>query len=222
MLPSRVELPWRPPLKPPWRTKDGTISEEQRPDLSGKGQTWQRYRHQQQQHWDLHHAALEVKVSSGRTLVLPQIGYQRGTKQRSGFEANIDIFTQRRAAGIIYRLAALLPKGVEQGFTRTTSRASLVRPEKSMIPFSLCMNPSLCCLSNTLLPAAGCCNIKPWMSQIQRTWRGYLARAAFWTEGGIGLHAVATRIQRIFRGWRGKVLPGLTLCHFLHVLFETD
>eukprot|EP00752_Nemacystus_decipiens_P009596 g8574.t1 len=41
--------------------------------------------------------------------------------------------------------------------------------------------------------------------QIQRVWRGYVARAHFWTDGGIGLHAVATRIQRIFRGWRGKV-----------------
>ncbi|CAM9642986.1 unnamed protein product, partial [Ectocarpus sp. 13 AM-2016] len=41
--------------------------------------------------------------------------------------------------------------------------------------------------------------------EVQRAWRGYLARAAFWTEGGVGLHAVATRIQRHFRGWRGKV-----------------
>ncbi|CAM9144978.1 unnamed protein product [Ectocarpus sp. 6 AP-2014] len=99
LLPSRVELPWRPPLKPPWRTKDGVTIEKQRPDQSGERQAWQLYRHQQQQHWDLHHAALEI----------------------------------------------------------------------------------------------------------QRAWRGYLARAAFWTEGGVGLHAVATRIQRIFRGWRGKV-----------------
>ncbi|CAN0531505.1 unnamed protein product, partial [Ectocarpus sp. 12 AP-2014] len=96
VLPSRVELPWRPPLKPPWRTKDGVTLEEQRPDQVGERQAWQLYRHQQQQHWDLHHAALEI----------------------------------------------------------------------------------------------------------QRAWRGYLARAAFWTEGGVGLHAVATRIQRIFRGWR--------------------
>ncbi|CAM9320186.1 unnamed protein product [Ectocarpus sp. 4 AP-2014] len=99
VLPSRVELPWRPPLKPPWRTKDGVTLEEQRPDQSGERQAWQLYRYQHQQHWDLHHAALEI----------------------------------------------------------------------------------------------------------QRAWRGYLARAAFWTEGGVGLHAIATRIQRIFRGWRGKV-----------------
>ncbi|CAM9980812.1 unnamed protein product [Pylaiella littoralis] len=48
-------------------------------------------------------------------------------------------------------------------------------------------------------------------TQIQRVWRGYLARAAFWTEGGVGLHAVATRIQRVFRGWRGKIHAAETL-----------
>lgn len=47
-------------------------------------------------------------------------------------------------------------------------------------------------------------DVKRWY-QIQRVWRGYLTRAEFWTDGGVGLHAVATRIQRVFRGWRGKV-----------------
>lgn len=60
------------------------------------------------------------------------------------------------------------------------------------------------------------------MSQIQRAWRGYLARAAFWTEGGVGLHAVATRIQRIFQGWRGKVLLGLSPRYLFQVLFVTE
>ncbi|CAB1096222.1 unnamed protein product [Ectocarpus sp. CCAP 1310/34] len=109
--------------------------------------------------------------------------------RRTGFN------TRRLTSGIIYPLAVLFPKGVKQGFTRTIRYTSLVRPGKPTVP----ENPNLSHSNRD------CRNIKLLMSQIQRAWRGYLARTAFWTEGGVGLHAVATRIQRIFRGWRGKV-----------------
>ncbi|CAM9502410.1 unnamed protein product [Scytosiphon promiscuus] len=104
ILLSRVGLPWRPPLRPPWRTSNAGGLDERSPGFSSREIQLQRSQQQAQhelpkQLWELHRAAIEI----------------------------------------------------------------------------------------------------------QRAWRGYLARVEFWTDGGAGLHAVATRVQRIFRGWRGKV-----------------